>query len=116
MFGSLKTKVKKIIKTIEESFIRVVYYYYFEIGNLKVVCRILDSPIDMVKLTDIAMALSKRKGLDFEHTMKELCRLYENNGIRLAKEYSENPIHASVIIDGKVYRFYKNPSFVFIEM
>lgn len=116
MLGGLKTKVKKILKTIEESFIGEVYYYYFEIGNLKAVCRILDSPIDMVKLTDMAMALSKQKGLDFEHTMKELCRLYENNGIRLAKEYSENPIYASVIIDGKIYRFYKNSSFVFIEM
>jgi hypothetical protein len=108
--------IKDFINNLREVSKIPVRYHYFEIGDLKIVCRSSDETIKLSNILEIASKISKRRNLELEDVLNKVYETYKQGGIKRADEYSDHIVSVKVTVNGKEMRINKNSEFIFVEL
>lgn len=108
--------IKDFINNLREVSKIPVHYHYFEIDDLKIVCRSSDETIKSSNILEIASKISKRRNLELEDVLNKVYETYKQGGIKRADEYSDHIVSVKVTVNGKEIMITKNSEFIFVEL
>lgn len=108
--------IKDFINNLREVLKIPVHYHYFEMDDLKIVCRSSDETIKSSNILEIASEISKRRNLELRDVLSKVHKAYKQGEIKRVDEFSGNIASVGVIINGESMRFPKDSEFLFIEL